>query len=266
MARRPLQSRDVPSRFALVLLATALGACGRFGFGSPTETADGTGSSTDRDAAIDARVRAPLTFVQAHADVSDATPTTTFATAFPGPTKIGDLLVAGFAYDSALEATVFGAASDSQGNTWLLAGQQLNEDGFGQYVMYTVASAATADTVTVTLSDVDASYIELHVLEYSGQSTTSPLDFEATQTMTITDGIAGPASTAPLVTADVDEQIVAYIVGHPGSVQVGSGFTERTLVAGDLVEDELAATPGSYPVNLIEDSFGTWTAESAVFH
>jgi hypothetical protein len=257
------QHRTAIRRFsaaAAIVPMFVLAACGRFGFGS---SADPT-SYDASDASVDARVRAPLTFVQSHAAVSSATPVSEFATTFDAPTKRGDLLVAAFAYDSSVGTTVLGSVTDSQGNAFAVAGQPLDEPGFGQYLEYALAGSAASDSIIVTLTDLDATYLELQVLEYSGNSSTDPLDFEATQTM-VTSG-AGPVSTAPLETSDVDEQIVAYIVGHPGTVASGSDFMERTLVVGDLVEDQLAATPGSYPVNLVEDTFGTWTAESAVFH
>jgi centrosomal CEP192-like protein/ASPM-SPD-2-Hydin domain-containing protein len=174
--------------------------------------------------------------VQATASAALGTPTT-LSLAFPSNTQAGDLLLVAFDYDSSSSPT---SVTDSQGNVFTEVGSQLNSPGGGlSRVYYAKNIKGGADTVKVTLS-ASSSYLELYLNEYSGINTTNPIDAEVGAS-----GNAGAVSSGSVTTTAAGDIIYGYCLGD-WACTVGSGFTARSTLNGNLIEDETAGSAGSY--------------------
>jgi hypothetical protein len=196
--------------------------------------AGGTGKAT-LTVTIAAAVPPPA-FVQATASAALGTPTT-LSLAFPSNTQAGDLLLVAFDYDS--NATL-ASLTDSQGNVFTEVGSQLSSPGGGlSRVYYAKNIKGGADTVKVTLS-ASSSYLELYLNEYSGINTTNPIDAEVGAS-----GNAGAVSSGSVTTTAAGDIIYGYCLGD-WACTVGSGFTARSTLNGNLIEDETAGSAGSY--------------------
>ena len=175
-------------------------------------------------------------FVQAAASAAHGTPTT-LSLPFPSNTQSGDFLLIAFDHDTNATPT---SVTDSQGNVFAEVGSQLSTPGGTlSRVYYAKNIKGGADTVTVTLS-ASSSYLELYLNEYSGINTTNPIDAEVGAS-----GSAGAASSGDATTTVAGDIIYGFCIGD-GVCTVGSGFTARSTLDGNLIEDETAGTAGSY--------------------
>jgi hypothetical protein len=175
-------------------------------------------------------------FVQAAASAAHGTPTT-LSLAFPSSTRAGDLLLVAFDYDSSVTPA---SVTDSQGDVFTAVGNQLNSPGGAlSRVYYAKNITGGADTVTVTLS-AESSYLELYLSEYSGINTTNPIDAEVGAS-----GNAGTVSSGSVTTTAAGDIVYGYCVGD-GVCSLGSGFTARSTLDANLMEDKTAGSAGSY--------------------
>ncbi|MGD0124662.1 MAG: choice-of-anchor D domain-containing protein [Terriglobia bacterium] len=175
-------------------------------------------------------------FVQAAASAAHGTPTT-LSLAFPSSTRAGDLLLVAFDYDSSVTPA---SVTDSQRDVFTAVGNQLNSPGGAlSRVYYAKNIKGGADTVTVTLS-AESSYLELYLTEYSGINTTNPIDAEVGAS-----GNAGTVSSGSVTTTAAGDIIYGYCVGD-GVCSLGSGFTARSTLDANLMEDKTAGGAGSY--------------------
>ncbi|MGB2891302.1 MAG: hypothetical protein WBC04_26755, partial [Candidatus Acidiferrales bacterium] len=72
-----------------------------------------------------------------------------------------------------------------------------------------------------------------------------------------------PSSGAATTTAG-NELVFGYaLLTHTGAA--GSGFTARETLGGDVSEDELVTTTGSYSATFSQPSTGQWIALMATF-
>ena len=155
----------------------------------------------------------------------------------PANTLPGDLLLVAFDYNINVAPS---SVSDTQGNIFSQVGNQLISPG-GAYtqVYYAKNIKGGADTVTVALPS-NPSILELYLSEYSGIDTTNPIDGQAGAS-----GNAGAVSSGSVTTTAAGDMIYGFCIGD-AACTAGSGFTARSTLNGNLVEDELTSTVGSY--------------------
>jgi RHS repeat-associated protein len=162
-------------------------------------------------------------------------------------THAGDLIVLGlFVGDS----TSVSSVSDTQGNTYTLISSSPwpTPSGFFERLYYAKNIVGGADTITVTLGG-SVWGMELHVYDYSGLDTSSPLDASATpQTGTSTSGVSGT-----LTTTNPNDLLFSFFHSDNGVTNTaGTGFTGRTP-PGDsypLGEDKNATSTGTYSATM----------------
>jgi hypothetical protein len=143
------------------------------------------------------------------------------------------------AFDYNVGLTV-SSVSDTQGNVFTPVGSPLTSPGGGlSRVYYAKNIAGGADTVKVTLS-ASSSYLELYLNEYSGIDPINPIDAQAGAS-----GNAGAVSSGNATTTVAGDMIYGFCMGDLACT-VGSGFAARSTLNGNLVEDEIAGSPGSY--------------------
>jgi hypothetical protein len=202
-------------------------------------------------------------FVQVNSAVPQ-TPQTSVSVAYTVAQTAGDLNVVIVGWGSST-ATV-GTVTDSSGNVYQLAvGPTVYSDQSGttQQSIYYAANiaAAGANTVTVTFTTA-AAWPDIRILEYSGIATTSPLD--------VTAGAAGSstsASSGPATTTVMNGLIVGADDTWTHTTGPGSGFTSRVITSpdGDIAEDKITTTVGSYTATAPISPSGPWVMQMAAF-
>jgi hypothetical protein len=163
--------------------------------------------------------------------------TASLSLSFLSNTVAGDLIMVAFDYAT---SAVPSSVTDSQGNTFTQVGSQLTSPGGTRSAVYYAKNIkGGADTVTVNLS-ASSSWLELYLTEYTGANQTNPID-----TQVGASGNAGAVSSGNATTTAAGDIIYGYCVGD-WVCSAGTGFTARSNFDGNLIEDDLAATAGSY--------------------
>jgi hypothetical protein len=178
-----------------------------------------------------------MPFVQARSITGGSV--TSLALAYLSNNTAGNLLVAGV---SAIPAMT--GISDTGGNTWNSVTGQTSDPTCE--LRYAANCAGGANTVTVTFGSV--AQPSLSIAEYSGITTASPLDKQATAA-----GFGTSASTASVSTTQANELLVCLTsrnnINSPATFAPGAGFTERTDTGGGRphqLADRFVTTTGSY--------------------
>ncbi len=195
--------------------------------------ASGTGTAT---LTIAISASTPPSFVQQAAGAAHGSPNS-LAVSFPANTLAGDVLLVAFDYTNGATPS---AITDSQGNSFTSVRTPLTTPGGAVgSVYYAKNIKGGADTVTVTLS-ATSSYLEVYFSEYSGINPTSPIDTQAGAT-----GNAGTVSSGAATTTTTGDIIYGFCVAD-WACTAGSGFTARSTLNSNLVEDMTAGSPGQY--------------------
>jgi hypothetical protein len=208
------------------------------------------------DAAIDGPATAvPITFVQA-ASVKPAAAVT--ALAFPGSVIAKDAILICLTYPSSSGATL-SSVTDTGTNVYTTLVGPVTSGGEIHYIIAALDAKAGPDTVTVTLSaTVPMIGSDLFLLDYSGIATTAAFDATSNQSGTGTAMTSGGASTTA-----AHELILGF--AEAGNASVGTGFTSRATLSGNLVEDEVVNTTGTYAATGTTSGGATWTMIVATF-
>jgi len=191
----------------------------------------------------------PAFLVQTVASAANGSPSS-LSVALPANTLAGDTLLVAFDYSSGVTPS---SVTDSQGNVFSPVGNQLSTPGGTlSRVYYAGKITGGADAVTITLSTTSG-YLEAYLSEYSGVNLTTPVDTQAGAS-----GNAGAVSSGNATTSVAGDIIYGVCIGD-WACTAGSGFTGRSTLNGNLVEDELAGTAGSYAA--IGSATNGWTMQ-----
>jgi IPT/TIG domain len=105
-----------------------------------------------------------------------------------------------------------------------------------------------------------AAYPDVRILEYSGLSTSSPLDVTAAAV-----GSGSSASSGSATTTSGNELILGAGTSDNFFSGAGTGFTNRIVnIYGNLAEDKAVSSIGSYTATAI-NSGNTWVMQMATF-
>ena len=152
------------------------------------------------------------------------------------------------------------AVTDSAGNAYQPASGTVRGNGLSQaiYVASNIA-AASGNHVTVQF-DQAATYVDLRITEYSGLRQPDPFDAAVWAS-----GSGGSATTATLMVSAPSELLFAAGMTGGAFSAPGAGFTSRVITApdGDLVEDQVAASAGTYSASAAVS--GTWLLQLVAF-
>jgi uncharacterized repeat protein (TIGR01451 family) len=148
--------------------------------------------------------------------------------------------------------------SDTLGNTYTAAMGPVTDPAqdVTVYIWYVANCKGGANTVKITLSGTAA--LEIHVSEWAGLATTSPVDQIASAT-----GTGTSVSSGSQITTVNGELIFGYGWVF-NTASAGTGFTPISLVNGDLDEYQIQSTAGSAAATFTQAS-GTWFAAMATF-
>jgi hypothetical protein len=214
------------------LISGTPGAAGTSTVALSATNAAGTGTATLTltIAAISAH------FVQSVAQAAPGA-SSTLSLSFLANTNAGELILVGFDYDTNTTPT---SVTDTQGNVFTPVGGQLTSPGGTRsQVYYAKNIEGGSDMVTVTLSG-NSGWLEVYLTEYGGVDPNNPIDAQAGAS-----GSAGAVSSGNATTTVGGDVIYGYCVGD-WACTAGSGFTTRSNLNDNLIEDEVAAVAGSY--------------------
>ena len=175
----------------------------------------------------------------------------------------GDLnvVVVGWNDSTATVSTV----ADKSGNNYLPAVGPTIQSGVATQSIYYAKSifpaAAGANIVTVTFSTA-AVAPDIRILEYKGADPNNPVDVTAASSGSSTTSSSGTATT----TNATDLIFGANLVGTT-TTGAGSGFTKRLLTSpdGDIAEDEMVTSIGSYSATAPVSPSGAWIMQMVAF-
>jgi hypothetical protein len=144
--------------------------------------------------------------------------------------------------DSHRQGTVT-SVTDTAGNTYALAVGPTTLASSGGHSIYYAKNIVGSASNTVTVSfNMFIDYPDVRIAEYSGLDPANALDATAAAT-----GDGSPSNSGTLTTTAANDLIVAGNYVQGGTTGPGSGFTSRMITPdGDIVEDEIAPTAGSY--------------------
>jgi hypothetical protein len=162
--------------------------------------------------------------------------------------------------------SVVSTVKDSQNNTYMLAvGPTRYTPDCSESIYYAPgihAAVAGANTVTVTFA-APANVLDLRALEYSGLDPVAPLDVAvAAQGMSAT-----PASSGSATTNYARELLFGAGMSTFQFSGAGPSFTSRVVTTlGDIAEDQIVSTTGTYSAVAPLAQNCAWVMQLAAFH
>jgi chitodextrinase len=211
-----------------------------------------------------AAITTPATISFVQANYATPQPAQTAVTVPYSAAQIaGDLNVAVVGWNNTT-ATV-NSVTDSSGNAYSLAvGPTQVSGALTQSIYYAksiVAAAAGSNAVTVNFSG-SALAPDIRILEYSGLNTVSPFDVAASAT-----GNSSSSATPSAVTTNATDLILGANIVVSMTTGPGSGFTQRILTSpdGDIVEDKVVSTVGSYSASATLGAAAPWIMQMVAF-
>jgi Fibronectin type III domain len=211
-------------------------------------------------------LQAAVAFVQGNSAV--ATSGSPVSATYPSAQAAGDLNVIFVGWDQATSHVQ--SVTDTNGNTYVAAigptvvaiGPTANPSGATQVTYYAkniAASAAGTNIVTVTFTAA-VSYPDVRILEFSGVSTSNPLD--------VVSGAIGTGTTlnsGALTTTASNDLLVASGYGqNTENSGAGSGYTQILRSSWNPVEDAILTAAGSYSATSTMPS-GYWVMQQVAF-
>jgi hypothetical protein len=231
----------LPAWPGLVVLA----ACGFHPTPARTDAApgpiDAPGPGRDVLAATDGpHVDGPPLAIDAAPDAAIEPPRLLDYTAANGPSvtwtgsaRAGDIVLV-----TTYTGTAVPTVTDSHGSTYATLVKVQNSSGTCVVFDARVATPTSADTVTADCGGCGQSTV---VAAYTNVSASAPLDGGATVALG-----NGSAASASVTTSRANDTVVA-IAAATAAPAPGPGFTQEGTTMGDtLLEDRVAASPGSY--------------------
>ena len=176
--------------------------------------------------------------------------------AFNSKNTAGNLIIVASDVGSGVHVT---SISDSEGNMYATATHAVASPGGNvAQVFYAQNIKGGANTVTITLSTTQ--YNDLYILEYSGLATGGALDVTSTASGTSNSATSGAATTtAP------NELIFGFGGGDSGTYSPGPLFSARSTFDGDIAEDMIVNSSGSYTATASISVSAGWTMSMATF-
>jgi glycine cleavage system regulatory protein len=198
--------------------------------------------------------------------VQTATGTESTHATFASAETAGDLNVVVMGWGD--DTTTITGVSDTRGNSYFVAAPMVTGTGsvsppLRQTIYYAKNVAAGSNTVTVSFSGTP-SYPDLKILEYSGADSTAPLDVAVSASGTSSTGTVASGSAT---TTAANELIVGAGMTTDRFSGPGASFTQRVLSSdGNLVEDRLVSTAGSYSATIaLDGNEQSWLVQLVTF-
>jgi len=232
---------------------TATTPAGSVGAVTVTVTVNGQSGSLTNGFTYNAAVA--IGFAQV-ASATPQSPTATVSVSYPAAQTTGDLNVVVVGWNDTTSTVT--SVTDSAGNTYSLAIGPTTGTGMRQSIYYAANITGGSNTVTVTFNQA-ASFPDVRILEYRG---VTALDVTAGASGSSTSANSGSATTTSANELIFGADLVATL-----TAAAGSGFTSRiiTPLDGDIAEDEVVTTAGSYSATATLSGSGPWVMQLVGF-
>ena len=179
---------------------------------------------------------APPSFVQANNN--QVASGKSVSTPFNASTLAGNTIVAYVIWDNS--GTV--SLSDSRGDSFVAVGTPVTwSSGYKAQVFYASKITGGATTVTTAFQNSISLFGVLYVHEYAGISSTNPVDVIASAS-----GSSSTLNSGAVTTTSGNDLIFGAGVSDNVVTAAGSGFAARDLAYGNITEDRIGTTIGSY--------------------
>ncbi len=230
---------------------------------SPTITATSVTDNTKSDSFTFTitNIAAAIAFVQVNSSEPQS-PETSVGAAYTLAQNAGDLNVVAVGWSNSTSSVT--SVTDTAGNIYALASAPVVYSGVEAQALYyskdISASAAGANTVTVAFNAATP-FVDLRILEYSGVDPVYPIDVTASAQGNSTASDSGPATTNL-----ANELIFGANCVQSTTTGPGTGFTTRIITTdGDIAEDEIAATTGTYDATAPLSPSDEWIMQLVAF-
>ena len=190
-------------------------------------------------------------------------PQTTVNVTYNAAQTAGDLNVVVVGWND--NTSTISRVADSKGNAYTPAVGPTIQNGYATQSIYyaknIVSAGARTNTVSVTFSTA-AAYPDIRILEYNGADLTHPLDVTAANIGNSSTSNSGSASTTNATDLILGANLTQTMTASPGS-----GFTKRLLTQpdGDIAEDHMVSSTGSYSATAPISPSGPWIMQMVAF-
>jgi hypothetical protein len=195
----------------------------------------------------------PITFVQQNTIKPTAAVTTL---SFNNPVAAHDAIIVCLNFPAASNATLSGI-TDSLGNSYAVVVGPIVGNGATHYVAVALDSKPGSDTLSVTATVAPNSGSDLFALEYSGLALSGAFDVSASNSGNSTALASGNAPTT-----SPHELLIGY--AEASNAAAGTGFTARATLSGNLIEERVVTSTGSYSATATANA-GGWEMILATF-
>jgi hypothetical protein len=159
------------------------------------------------------------------------------------------------------------SVTDTAGNVYALAvGPTVHSGGFGSQSIYYAknirSAAAGANAVKVQFNQA-AGYPDIRIAEYRGVDATNPVDRTVAA-----QGDSASSSSGAITTTAANDLLVGGNLSAVGlTTGAGASFANRvvTVPDGDILEDRVANTVGSYSADAPLSAGGPWIMQMVAF-
>ncbi len=205
---------------------------------------------------------AGITFVQVNSAVPQ-TPQTSVTVKYTKAQTAGDLNVVVVGWNDS--TSQISSVADSAGNTYSLAVGPAVQTGTATQAIYyaknIVSAAANANTVTVTFNTA-AKSADIRIAEYAGLDLANPVDVAVAG-----QGSSATSSSGSVTTSNANDLLVGANLVQSTTKSAGTGYTKRVITSqdGDILEDSIVTTTGSYSATASLASSSQWIMQMVAF-
>jgi hypothetical protein len=196
----------------------------------------------------------PITFVQANTIKPTAAIT---PLPFNSPVAVHSAIVICLNFPASSGAKLAGISDTLNNNYSVVVGPVVGNSAV-HYVAVALDSKAGPDTINVAATVAPNGGSDLLALEYSGLSLSGAFDVTASNSGTTVAMASGTATTT-----FAHELIIGY--GEASAVAAGAGYTGRATISGNLVEDMIVSSAGSYEATATTTTTAGWQMIMATF-
>jgi hypothetical protein len=203
-----------------------------------------------------------IAFVQGNYSTPQ-TSQTTVTVPFTAAQVAGDLNVVVVGWNDS--AVTVSSVTDQIGNIYTLAVGPTVQLGVATQSIYYAKNIGLAtggtNTVTVTFSS-GAQNPDIRVLEYSGVDLNTPVDVTAANI-----GSSTNSSSGSVTTTNATDLLFAANLVQTETAGAGTGFANRMVTSpdGDIVEDQMVTSAGSYSATAPVSPSGSWIMQMVAF-
>jgi phosphodiesterase/alkaline phosphatase D-like protein len=202
----------------------------------------------------------PIAFRQVASAAPQSSPTSV-AVAFTQAQIAGNLNVVVVGWNNSTSQVL--TVTDTAGNAYGRAVGPTAVAGFATQSIYYAANIAAAATNTVTVTfNAATAFPDIRIAEYSGIATSAPVDVVAAG-----QGTTATTSSGAVQTTSANDLLVGANMVWTLTTGPGTGFTSRviTFPDGDILEDQIVTTVGSYAASAPVSPAGNWIMQMVAF-